>query len=215
MQVLSSSCKSCQKATELLGDMVCSANQFLYYWLWLLWISYPTVRGALLCSCWLFAPRSSAIDSLQECSSLFEERKGGAAFAGYAAGRWLHIFPTSIVTCTSPICLLYWLGTCVNFIPNSEGSVALFLLVVCPSLFLQLIVCRSAVHCLKSQRVALLLQDMWWEGAFVCTHTSIVACTSPICLLYWLGTCVNFIPNSEGSIALFLSVVCPTLFCNR
>jgi hypothetical protein len=29
------------------------------------------------------------------------------------------------------------------------------------------------------------------------------------------GTCVNFIPNSEGSLALFLSVVCPNLFCNR
>jgi hypothetical protein len=34
-------------------------------------------------------------------------------------------------------------------------------------------------------------------------------------LLYWLGTCVNFIPNSEGSLALFLSVVCPTFFCNQ
>jgi hypothetical protein len=35
-------------------------------------------------------------------------------------------------------------------------------------------------------------------------------------LLYsWLGTCVNFILNSEGSLALFLSVVCPTLFCNQ
>jgi hypothetical protein len=40
------------------------------------------VRGALLCSCWLLAPRFSAIDSLQECSSLFEEPKGGAAFTG-------------------------------------------------------------------------------------------------------------------------------------
>jgi hypothetical protein len=34
-------------------------------------------------------------------------------------------------------------------------------------------------------------------------------------LLYWLGTCVNFIPNSEGSLALFLLVVSPTLFCNQ
>jgi hypothetical protein len=100
----------------------------------------------------------------------------------------------------------------VNFIPNSEGSVALFLLVVCLTLFLQSIVCRSAVHCLKSQRAALLLQDMWQEGAFPCTHTLIVACTSSIHLLYWLCTCVNFIPNSEGSVALFLSVVCPMLF---
>jgi hypothetical protein len=33
------------------------------------------------------------------------------------------------------------------------------------------------------------------------------------CILAW-DLCVNFIPNSEGSLALFLSVVCPTLFCN-
>jgi hypothetical protein len=68
---------------------------------------------------------------------------------------------------------------------------------------------------LKSQRVALLLQDRWQEGAFACTHTLIVICTSLIWLLYWLDTCVNFIPNSEWSLALFPSVVCPTLFCNR
>jgi hypothetical protein len=122
---------------------------------------------------------------------------------------------TLIVACTSPICLLYWLGTCVNFIPSSEGSVALFLSVVCPMLVVQSIVCRSAVHCLKSRRAVLLSQDKWREGAFTRTHTSIVACTSPIHLLYWLGTCVNFIPNREGSIALFLSVVCPCFFCNR
>jgi hypothetical protein len=83
-----------------------------------------------------------------------------------------------------------------------------------PHAFLQLIVCRSAVHCLKSRRAALLSQDTWWEGTFACTHTLIVTCTSLICLLYWLGTCVNFIPNSEWSLALFPSVVCPTLFCN-
>jgi hypothetical protein len=33
------------------------------------------------------------MDSLQECSSLFEELKGGAAFAGYAAGRLLCMYP--------------------------------------------------------------------------------------------------------------------------
>jgi hypothetical protein len=33
-------------------------------------------------------------------------------------------------------------------------------------------------------------------------------------LVYWLGTCVNFIPNSEGSLALILFIVCPMLFCN-
>jgi hypothetical protein len=38
--------------------------------------------GALLSSCQLFAPRFSAIDSLEECSQLFEELKGGAAFTG-------------------------------------------------------------------------------------------------------------------------------------
>jgi hypothetical protein len=67
---------------------------------------------------------------------------------------------------------------------------------------------------LKSQRAALLLQDRQREGTFARTHTSIVTFTSPIRLLYWLGTCVNFIPNSEGSLALFLSVVSPMLFCN-
>ncbi len=47
------------------------------------------MRGTLLCSCLLFAPCFSAIDSLQECSSLFEKPKGGAAFAGYTVGRCL------------------------------------------------------------------------------------------------------------------------------
>jgi hypothetical protein len=84
-----------------------------------------------------------------------------------------------------------------------------------PHTFLQSIVCRSAVHCLKSWRAVLLSQDTWREGTFACTHNLIVACTSLICLLYWLGTCVNFIPNSEWSLALFPSVVCPTLLCNR
>jgi hypothetical protein len=59
----------------------------------------------------------------------------------------------------------------------------------------------------------LLLQDRWWEGTFTCTHTLLLACTSPILLLYWQVNCVNFIPNSEWSLALFLLVVCPTLFC--
>jgi hypothetical protein len=51
------------------------------------------VSGAFLCSCWLFAPCFSAIDTLQECSSLFEEPKGGTAFAGYTVGRRLHMHP--------------------------------------------------------------------------------------------------------------------------
>jgi hypothetical protein len=55
-------------------------------WLLLAWqlceFHTETVRGALLSSCWLFASHFSAIDSLQECSRLFEELKGGAAFTG-------------------------------------------------------------------------------------------------------------------------------------
>jgi hypothetical protein len=34
-----------------------------------------------------------------------------------------------------------------------------------------------------------------------------------VAVLAW-HLCVNFIQNSKGSLALFLSVVCPTLFCN-
>jgi hypothetical protein len=123
------------KDNWIVGDMVCSANRLLYSCLGLVWISYWTVRGALLCSCRLFAPHFSAIDSLQECSSLFEELKGGTAFAGYAAGRRLCMYPYFD-------CHFYFFnsfavlaGTCVNFIPNSEGSLALFLSVVCPTLF--------------------------------------------------------------------------------
>jgi hypothetical protein len=52
-----------------------------------------------------------------------------------------------------------------------------------PHVILQLIACRSAVHCLESQRAALVSQHLLWEGAFTRTHTSIVAITSLICLL--------------------------------
>jgi hypothetical protein len=84
-----------------------------------------------------------------------------------------------------------------------------------PHPFLQLIVCKSASYCLKSLRVALLLQDRQREGAFACTH-AFVPClylSDSVSVLAW-HLCVNFIPNSEGSLALFLLVVCPTLFCN-
>jgi hypothetical protein len=50
-----------------------------------------------------------------------------------------------------------------------------------PHAFLQLIVCKSTVDCLKSLRVALLLQDRRQEGAFTCTllpsDIAIVFCT--------------------------------------
>jgi hypothetical protein len=80
--------------------VACTSPIHLLYWLGTcVWISYQTVRGALLCSCRLFAPHFSAINSLQECSSLFDELKGSAAFAGYMAGRHLHLFPTSFWDC--------------------------------------------------------------------------------------------------------------------
>jgi hypothetical protein len=63
--------------------------------------------------------------------------------------------------------------------------------------------------------MVLLLQDRQQEGTITHTHTLFLACTSMIWLLYWLGTCVNFILNSEWSLALFLLVVCPTLFWNQ
>jgi hypothetical protein len=123
---------------------------------------------------------------------------------------------TSIVTITSPIRFLFLAGSDLSEFHTKQWGERCSVPVGClPHVILQSIVCRSAVHCLKSRRAALLLQDLRWEGAFARTHTSIVAITSLIHLLYWLGTCVNFIPNSEGSVALFLSVVCPTLFCNR
>jgi hypothetical protein len=53
----------------------------------------PNSEGSLVLFCWWFASRFSAIDSLQECSSLFEEPKGSAAFTGYAAGRHLRTHP--------------------------------------------------------------------------------------------------------------------------
>jgi hypothetical protein len=66
-----------------------------------------------------------------------------------------------------------------------------FVLVSClPHAFLQLIVCKSAVNCLKNLRATLLLQDRQQECAFACTHTLFLACTYQIWLLCWLGSCV-------------------------
>jgi hypothetical protein len=45
---------------------------------------------------------------------------------------------------------------------------------------------------LKSQRVMLLLQDKWREGAFTCTHTLIVACTSLNCFAVLAGHLCEF-----------------------
>jgi hypothetical protein len=72
-----------------------------------------------------------------------------------------------------------------------------------PHAFLQSIVCRSAVHCLKRRMAALLSQDTWQEATFACTHTLIFTCTSFICLLYWLGTCVNYQKSPDFRIRLW------------
>jgi hypothetical protein len=85
------------------------------------------------------------------------------------------------MVCSANRLLHSWLGICVNFIPNSEGSLALFLLVACPHIFLQSIVCRSAVDCLKSQRVVLLLQDMRQEGAFAYFSNSFAVLAGHLC----------------------------------
>jgi hypothetical protein len=77
--------------------------------------------------------------------------------------------------------------TCVNFILNVFWERCSVPVGCLPHAFLQSKVCRSAVHCLKSQRAALLSQATWQEGAFARTHTSIVAITSPIRFLFLAG----------------------------
>jgi hypothetical protein len=131
----------------------------------LVWISYQTVRGALLCSCWLFAPHYSAINSLQECSSLFEEPKGSATFAGYVAGRRLCMHPYFD-------CCLYFFnllavlaGYLCEFHTKQWVEPCSVPIGCLPHTFVQSMVCRSAADSLKSWRVALLLQDRWREGA--------------------------------------------------
>jgi hypothetical protein len=53
----------------------------------------PNSEGSLALFLLVVCPMFSAIDSLQECSSLFEVPKGSAAFAGYVVGRCLHTHP--------------------------------------------------------------------------------------------------------------------------
>jgi hypothetical protein len=148
----------------------------------LVWISYQTVRGDLLCSCWLLAPCVSAIVSLQECSQLFEELKGGTAFAGYMAGRCLCMYPPYFDChfCFSNLFAVL-AGHLCEFHTEQWGEPCSVPVSCLPHTFLQLIVCKSAVDCLKSLRVVLLLQDRWREGTFTCTLLSsdiaIVFCT--------------------------------------
>jgi hypothetical protein len=144
------------KTTELLGNMVCSANQLLYSCLGLVWISYQTVSGALLCSCQLFAPSFSAIDSLQECSSLFEKPKGGTAFAGYAVGRHLCMYPYFDCCFYFSNSFAVLAGHLCEFHTKQWGERCSVPVSCLAHAFLQSVVCRSAVHCFKSQRVVLL-----------------------------------------------------------
>jgi hypothetical protein len=53
----------------------------------------PNSEGSLALFLLVVSPMLSAIGSLQECSSLFEELKGSTAFAGYAVGRRLCTYP--------------------------------------------------------------------------------------------------------------------------
>jgi hypothetical protein len=100
---------------------------------------------------------------------LFEELKGSAAFAGLVVGRHLHTHPyfisclyfsNSVALLAGHLCEFHnkqWVEPCsvpVSCLNNN---------------FLQSTVCRSAVNCLNSWRMALLLQDRWREGAFICT----------------------------------------------
>jgi hypothetical protein len=118
---------------------------------------------------------------------------------------------TSIVACTSPNWLLYsWLGTSCEFHTEQWVEPCSVPISCLPHAFLQSIVCRSAVDCLKSWRAARLLQDTQWEGAFACTHTSILACTSPNWLLYsWLGTCVNLYWTVRGALLCSCQLFAP------
>jgi hypothetical protein len=98
---------------------------------------------------------------------LFEKPKGGTAFAGYTAGRCLCMHPyfdcclyyffNSLAVLAGYLCEFHtkqWVEPC---------SVPISCL---PHTFLQSIICRSAVHCLKSQRAVLLSQDTWQAGVF-------------------------------------------------
>jgi hypothetical protein len=97
---------------------------------------------------------------------LFEELKGGAAYAGYVVGRHLRMHPyfdcrlhfaNSFAVLAGYLCEFHteqWVEPC---------SVPVGCL---PHTFLQSIVCRSAADCLKSWRVGLLLQDRQREGTF-------------------------------------------------
>jgi hypothetical protein len=76
---------------------------------------------------------------------------------------------------------------------------------------LQLIVCKSAVDCLKSWRAALLLQDWQWKGTTPILHFSLVLLQFG-CFIGWALVWISY--QTVRSFALFLSVVCPMLLCN-
>jgi hypothetical protein len=74
---------------------------------------------------------------------------------------------TSIGTITPSIRFLFLAGSDLCEFHTEQWAERCSVPVGClPHTFLQSIGCRSAVHCLKSQRVALLSQDTRREGAF-------------------------------------------------
>ncbi len=109
----------------------------------LVWISYQTVRGALLCSCQLFAPHFSAIDSLQECSWLFEELKGSAAFTRLVVGRCLCMHPYFVSHLYFLVLVAVLDGHLCEFHTKQWGEPCCVPVSCLPHTFLQLTVCRS------------------------------------------------------------------------
>jgi hypothetical protein len=82
-----------------------------------------------------------------------------------------------IVASTSWILWLYWLGIYVNFKPNSEGSVALFLLVVCP--------CFSAIDSLQER--SQLFEELKGGTAFAGLTVGRCLCMHP-----YFNSCLYF-----------------------
>jgi hypothetical protein len=75
-----------------LGKIVCSAN-WLLYWLGTCVNFILNSEGSLALAVPVGCLPHTFLQSLQECSQLFEELKGGAAFTGLVAGRHLHMHP--------------------------------------------------------------------------------------------------------------------------
>jgi hypothetical protein len=77
---------------------------------------------------------------------------------------------TLFLACTCQIWLLCWLSSQLCEFHTEQWREPCSIPVSClPNAFLQLIVCKSAVDCLKSLRAVLLSQDRRREGTCTCT----------------------------------------------